>query len=132
MAACHAGLFFWSFGLVDGILQRLLEEMGEDTTVEWRPVAWHQLISKGSKYIKHVDDFLYAGRPAPHLGAKHRGEARPPQQHSRKTFSVQSLCPPSKPQVQLSELYVENYFNYFTEMKSTSSSGAAPSYFFPP
>ena len=33
------------------------------------------LIGKGSKYIKHVDDLLDPGRPAPHLGTEYRGEA---------------------------------------------------------
>ncbi|HEV2716674.1 MAG TPA: hypothetical protein VGU64_15540, partial [Terriglobales bacterium] len=44
-------------GLVDGILERLLEEMGEETRVV-ATGGLAALIGKGSRHIKQVDDFL--------------------------------------------------------------------------
>jgi type III pantothenate kinase len=57
VGSLQSGLYYGYLGLVDGILQRLLEEMGEETTVV-ATGGLASLIGKGSKYIKHVDDLL--------------------------------------------------------------------------
>ena len=53
----QSGLYYGYLGLVDGILERLLAELGKATKV----VAiggLASLIGKGSKYIEKVDEFL--------------------------------------------------------------------------
>lgn len=57
VGSLQSGLYYGYLGLVDGILERLLEEMGKDTTV-LATGGLAGLIGQGSKYIKHVDDFL--------------------------------------------------------------------------
>jgi type III pantothenate kinase len=53
----QSGLYYGYLGLVDGILERLLEEMGKEATVV-ATGGLAALIGTGSKYIKHVDDLL--------------------------------------------------------------------------
>src|SRR6266852_616069 len=53
----QSGLYYGYLGLVDGILERLLDELGEETKVV-ATGGLAALIGKGSRYIKHVDDFL--------------------------------------------------------------------------
>jgi type III pantothenate kinase len=57
VSSLQSGLYHGYLGLVDGILALLMEEMGEGTTV-LATGGLAGLIGKGSKYIKHVDDFL--------------------------------------------------------------------------
>jgi len=57
VASLQSGLYYGYLGLVDGILERLLGEMGENTTI-LATGGLAALIGKGSKYIKHVDEFL--------------------------------------------------------------------------
>jgi type III pantothenate kinase len=57
VGSLQSGLYYGYLGLVDGILERLLEEMGGETTVV-ATGGLAALIGKGSKYIKHVDDLL--------------------------------------------------------------------------
>ena len=57
VGSLQSGLYYGYLGLVDGILERLLEEMGQETTVV-ATGGLAALIGKGSKYIKHVDDLL--------------------------------------------------------------------------
>ena len=57
VASLQSGLYYGYLGLVDGILELLLNELGRDTTVI-STGGLASLISRGSKYIKHVDDFL--------------------------------------------------------------------------
>jgi type III pantothenate kinase len=52
----QSGLYYGSLGLVDGILERLLEELGDAKVVATGGLA--PLIGTGSKYIKTVDDLL--------------------------------------------------------------------------
>ncbi len=52
----QSGLYYGYLGLVDGILERLLEELGEANVVATGGLA--PLIGTGSKYIKTVDDLL--------------------------------------------------------------------------
>jgi type III pantothenate kinase len=57
VASLQSGLYYGYLGLVDGILERLLEELGEETRVV-ATGGLAGLMSTGSRYIKQVDDFL--------------------------------------------------------------------------
>jgi type III pantothenate kinase len=57
VASLQSGLYYGYLGLVDGILELLLAELGKDTKVV-ATGGLASLIGTGSKYIKHVDDFL--------------------------------------------------------------------------
>lgn len=57
VASLQSGLYYGYLGLVDGILQLLLGELGGETKVV-STGGLASLISRGSKYIQHVDDFL--------------------------------------------------------------------------
>lgn len=57
VGSIQAGLFFGYLGLVDGILERLIAEMGADTRVV-ATGGLATLIGDHSKYIKNVDDLL--------------------------------------------------------------------------
>jgi type III pantothenate kinase len=57
VGSIQAGLFFGYLGLVDGILERLINELGPDTKVV-ATGGLATLIGDHSKYIKNVDDLL--------------------------------------------------------------------------
>lgn len=57
VASLQSGLYYGYLGLVDGIIELLLGEMGKETKVV-STGGLASLISSGSRYIKHVDDFL--------------------------------------------------------------------------
>lgn len=57
VGSLQSGLYYGYLGLVDGILELLLEELGKDTTVI-ATGGLGPMIGGGSKYIKTVDDFL--------------------------------------------------------------------------
>jgi type III pantothenate kinase len=57
VASIQSGLFFGYLGLVDGLLERLIKEMGQDTKVV-ATGGLAPLIGKSSKHIKNVDDLL--------------------------------------------------------------------------
>jgi type III pantothenate kinase len=57
VGSIQAGLFFGYLGLVDGILERLIAEMGSDTRVV-ATGGLAGLIGEHSRYIKNVDDLL--------------------------------------------------------------------------
>ena len=57
VASIQAGLFFGYLGLVVGILDRLLAQLGADTKVV-ATGGQAKLIGEHSKYIKMVDDLL--------------------------------------------------------------------------
>ncbi|MGO9649318.1 MAG: type III pantothenate kinase [Terriglobales bacterium] len=57
VASLQSGLYYGYLGLVDGILERLLAELGKQTKVV-ATGGLASLIGKGSKYIEQVDDFL--------------------------------------------------------------------------
>ena len=57
VASIQAGLFFGYLGLVDGILERLISELGTDTKVV-ATGGLASLLGDNSKYIKNVDDLL--------------------------------------------------------------------------
>src|SRR3954464_8168278 len=57
VASMQSGLYYGYLGLVDGILELLLAELGKDTKVV-STGGLASLMSGGSKYLKTVDDFL--------------------------------------------------------------------------
>src|SRR5579859_3312169 len=57
VASLQSGLYYGYLGLVDGILELLLGELGQETHVV-ATGGLGPMIGKGSKYIKQVDDFL--------------------------------------------------------------------------
>jgi type III pantothenate kinase len=57
VSSLQSGLYYGYLGLVDGILELLLTELGTETHVV-ATGGLGPLIGTGSKYIKHVDDFL--------------------------------------------------------------------------
>lgn len=57
VGSLQSGLYYGYLGLVDGILELLLGELGADTKVI-ATGGLGQMIGTGSKYIKTVDDFL--------------------------------------------------------------------------
>lgn len=57
VASIQSGLFFGYLGLVDGILERLLKELGPETRVV-ATGGQARLIGENSRYIKTVDDLL--------------------------------------------------------------------------
>jgi len=57
VGSLQSGLYYGYLGLVDGILELLLAELGHETRVV-ATGGLGPMIGTGSKYIKHVDDFL--------------------------------------------------------------------------
>jgi type III pantothenate kinase len=57
VGSLQSGLYYGYLGLVDGILELLLAELGPDTHVV-ATGGLGPMIGTGSKYIKHVDEFL--------------------------------------------------------------------------
>ena len=57
VGSLQSGLYYGYLGLVDGILELLLAELGAQTHVI-ATGGLGPMIGTGSKYIKHVDDFL--------------------------------------------------------------------------
>ena len=57
VASMQSGLYYGYLGLVDGIIELLLKEMGKDTNVV-ATGGLASLFGSGSKYIKTVDDLL--------------------------------------------------------------------------
>jgi type III pantothenate kinase len=57
VGSLQSGLYYGYLGLVDGILEQLVGEMGKDTKVV-ATGGLAPMIGTGSKYIRHVDDFL--------------------------------------------------------------------------
>ena len=57
VGSLQSGLYYGYLGLVDGILELLLEELGKETKVI-ATGGLGPMIGTGSKYIKQVDDFL--------------------------------------------------------------------------
>jgi type III pantothenate kinase len=57
VTSLQSGLYYGYLGMVDGVLERLLAEMGAPTKVT-ATGGLAQLIGSGSKHIAHVDEFL--------------------------------------------------------------------------
>jgi type III pantothenate kinase len=57
VGSMQSGLYYGYLGLVDGVLERLLDELGKSTKVI-ATGGLASLIGAGSKYIQQVDEFL--------------------------------------------------------------------------
>lgn len=57
VACLQSGFYYGSLGMIDGILERLLAELGPATKVIATGGHAH-LIARGSKYVKQVDEHL--------------------------------------------------------------------------
>jgi type III pantothenate kinase len=57
VGSVQSGLYYGYLGLVDGILERLVNELGSETRVV-ATGGLGSLIGTASKFIKHVDEFL--------------------------------------------------------------------------
>jgi len=57
VGSLQSGLYYGYVGLIDGILERLLGELGQDANVI-ATGGLGPLIATGSKYMKNVDEFL--------------------------------------------------------------------------
>ncbi len=53
----QAGLYYGVVDMVDGMLARMKQELGEDAKVV-ATGGQAKLVAKGSKHIQHTDDFL--------------------------------------------------------------------------
>lgn len=57
VSSMQSGLFYGAIGAIDGIIERLIQELGPDTrTIATGGQA--QMIAGGSRYIRHVDENL--------------------------------------------------------------------------
>jgi type III pantothenate kinase len=57
VASMQAGLYYGAIGAIDGIVERLIENLGSDTRVI--ATGGHAgMIAGGSRYIRHVDEHL--------------------------------------------------------------------------
>ena len=90
VGSLQSGLYYGYLGLVDGILERLLEEMGNETTVV-ATGGLAGLIGMGSKYIKHVDDLLTLD------GLRLIWERNTAAKPSREAASVNAAAPAARP-----------------------------------
>jgi type III pantothenate kinase len=57
VGSLQSGLYYGYLGLVDGVLERLITEMGKSVNVI-ATGGLAALIGSGSKFIQHVDEFL--------------------------------------------------------------------------
>ena len=83
VGSLQSGLYYGYLGLVDGILELLLSELGKETTVV-ATGGLPSLIGNGSKYIAKVDDLLtleglriiWERNSAPRKGAREAGNSQ--------------------------------------------------------
>jgi type III pantothenate kinase len=57
VASIQAGLYYGSLGLIDGILERLIEQLGEKTKTVATGGQAHMIV-RGSRFLKDVDEDL--------------------------------------------------------------------------
>ena len=57
VASMQSGLYFGAVGMIDGILARMIEKMGEDTKTVATGGQAHFIVS-GSRYLKTLDEHL--------------------------------------------------------------------------
>ncbi|MCL4401684.1 MAG: type III pantothenate kinase [Acidobacteria bacterium] len=57
VASIQSGLYYGALGMIDGILDRLIEALGPDTRVV-ATGGQAALISRGSRYLKKIDEHL--------------------------------------------------------------------------
>jgi len=90
VGSLQSGLYYGYLGLVDGILERLLGEMGQQATVV-ATGGLAGLIGPGSKYIQHVDDLLTLD------GLRIIWERNTAAKPGREAATVNAMAPTPKP-----------------------------------
>ena len=57
VASMQSGLYFGTVGMIDGILERILQQLGPETKMVATGGQARMVVS-GSRYLKHVDEHL--------------------------------------------------------------------------
>jgi type III pantothenate kinase len=57
VASMQSGLYYGAIGAIDGLVERLIKELGSDTRVI-ATGGQAAMIAGGSRYIRHVDENL--------------------------------------------------------------------------
>jgi type III pantothenate kinase len=57
VASMRSGLYYGAIGMIDGILERIIEKMGPDTRTVATGGQAHMIVS-GSRFLKTVDEHL--------------------------------------------------------------------------
>ena len=57
VASIQSGLYYGALGMIDGILDRLIAELGPDTKCV-ATGGQAELIARGSRHLKHIDEHL--------------------------------------------------------------------------
>jgi type III pantothenate kinase len=57
VSSMRSGLYFGAVGMIDGILERIIEQMGPETRTVATGGQAHMIVS-GSRYLKTVDEHL--------------------------------------------------------------------------
>jgi type III pantothenate kinase len=108
VGSLQSGLYYGYLGLVDGILELLLTQLGSETHVI-ATGGLGPMIGTGSKYIKHVDDFLTLeglriiwerngsrkDEPPANTSQHHPKTAKPPQPKSKNGDGAPAVSPSS-------------------------------------
>jgi type III pantothenate kinase len=57
VASMRSGLYYGAIGMIDGILERIIDKMGPDTKTVATGGQAHMIVS-GSRFLKTVDEHL--------------------------------------------------------------------------
>ena len=75
VGSIQSGLYYGALGMIDSIIERLLEKLGPETNVIGTG-GQARLISNDSRYLKTIDENLTPGRPGADSGSAIPGSDR--------------------------------------------------------